>query len=320
MQETVIGIDVGGTKIAGALITMEGVILRRLKTHTNQTSAAMILEQIAAFIDDLLAYSKGKYRVMGVGVGAPGTIDRENGVAMTATNLPWQNTPIGPYLEGRFALPVFLENDVNAAALGEYVFGVAKHVRTFAFVSLGTGIGGGIMIDGQLLRGQGQAEIGHIVVGRDRVRCSCGDFDCIETIASGPAIAKSYQDLLVQQGERLNDTIDGKYVLRAAAHGVESALTVVQNAVRALVRGIIAIERIICPELVVLGGGMMWASNLLLPLIKEELNAAGSAAAAIGDRVVASGLIDAVECGAAVLPMEKLKKGGLTTFSGGVTP
>ncbi|HEX8498817.1 MAG TPA: ROK family protein, partial [Actinomycetales bacterium] len=206
-----IGVDVGGTKIAAGVVDDEGALLATTRRETPATDAALIEEQIQSAVDELRA----GHEITSVGVAAAGFVDSRTGTVLFAPNLAWRDEPLGADLQKRLGLPVKVENDANAAAWGEFRFGAARDVDDMVLLTVGTGLGGGIVSDSQLLRGAGGlgAELGHVRVVPDGIRCGCGNRGCWEQYASGSALEREARDLVASgslHAARLLELCEGK--------------------------------------------------------------------------------------------------------------
>ena len=183
-----IGVDVGGTKIAAGVVDELGALLATTRRETPATDPEMIEAQIQDAVTELRA----DHDVAAVGVAAAGFVNAVTGMVLFAPNLAWRDEPLGADLRVRLGLPVTVENDANAAAWGEFRFGAASHVQDMVLLTVGTGLGGGIVSEGRLLRGAGGlgAEVGHVRVVPDGIRCGCGNRGCWEQYASGSALER----------------------------------------------------------------------------------------------------------------------------------
>lgn len=257
-----IGIDVGGTKISVVLGTETGKILARrafptpLRKHSKEALTAL-----QAIITDFLTVARlRKIRVSGVGIGLPGAVNTRTGKVPYSPNLPgWENLPLKNKIETFFHLPVFLANDANAAACAEKVFGTAKKKSNFVYLTVSTGIGGGIFIHNQLLEGAGFAagEIGHVPVVTNGNLCGCGRKGCLEAQASGTAIGKIYAKLSRKKNA------DAKAAALAALKGNPQALKAFKIAAQPLGTGLGLLMNVLNPEMIVLGGGVFKSAPAL---------------------------------------------------------
>lgn len=267
-----IGVDVGGTKIAAGLVDEDGRILKRARRESPAASADLIEDTIA----DLVRELAGDDPVAGVGVGAAGFIDAARSTVLFAPNVAWRNEPLKSELERRVRLPVVVENDANAAAWGEFVFGSGEDVDDLLMVTVGTGVGGGIVHGGRLLRGAAgvAAEIGHIRVVPDGRLCGCGNHGCWEQYASGTALvrnaraaARENPGLAGAALERAGgdpDRITGQSITHLATQGDEFALGLVDELARWLGAGMATLAAVLDPAVIVVGGGVAEAGDLLL--------------------------------------------------------
>lgn len=267
MEAVNIGIDLGGTNAQGAAATQTGNILRRGKVPTRSSlGAATVLEDLANLALDLAA----GHPISALGLGLPGLLDLDRGVCVVAENLGWENIPIVEPLKDRLGVPVFIENDARVAALGEYSKGKAQRYKHFIYLTIGTGIGAGIFVDGRLLQGSrwSAGEVGHMVMDPHGPACTCGNHGCLETLASATAIARDgLQAANTNPNSLLNtlsDTIDAALVFKAAAAGDSVAGQVIDRALTWLGIGIANLVNIFNPELVVIGGGVSLAGDQLL--------------------------------------------------------
>ena len=220
-------------------------------------------------------------RPLGIGVGMPGLVDMARGRLIYAPNLLWDNVPVRLMWSQRFDLPIFVENEANAAALGEYYFGVARGVENFIYLSAGIGLGGGIMIDGKLFRGKhGYAgEVGHMTVDPDGELCGCGKRGCWETKVGTRAVICGIRNILANGTQSLiYDLVDGDInhittdiVVQAARSGDSVAVEALQNVGEYLGIGVVNLINIFNPELIVLGGALSLANEFLMPAIENTV-------------------------------------------------
>ncbi|WP_031516693.1 ROK family protein [Desulfofalx alkaliphila] len=279
----VVGVDLGGTKILTALADMNGAVQAEVKVPSGADEGPegvieRILGTVSAVQRQSGAYAGG---LRSVSVGVPGQVDIKGGVVHFAPNLRWQNIPLKDILENKLQVPVYLENDANAAALGEHIFGAGCGARDLVYVTVGTGVGGGIILDGRIWHGvSGSAgEIGHITVMPDGPLCSCGARGCLEALASGTAIARAARESveagsgnnILQAAQGRIENVDARAVAKAAQGGDREAKTILAGAARALGIGISSLVAIINPQMVVLGGGVMDLKDLLWPVMKREI-------------------------------------------------
>lgn len=277
MHETtdaIAGIDIGGTKVAVALANREGEVLAtaRFATRVERGPNAVVDEAIATL--QRLAGEHGA-RIAAAGIGCAGPLDRRAGLILSPPNLPgWDRFPIVELVEGRLGVPCLLDNDANAAALGEYRYGAGRGVRDMVYMTVSTGIGGGVIVGGELVHGVGDAagEIGHMVVLPDGPECACGARGCLEAICSGTSIARRMRE---RTGADPSVEITAASVARAAREGDRAAREVWDETIRYLALGIGNVIVTVAPELVVIGGGVSAAGEQLLdPLLTRVRRAA----------------------------------------------
>jgi glucokinase len=297
----------------------ESRVLHRSEEMSLGRTADQILDDLERELSEARDARPG---VAAVGLGIPCTIDRDRGVAITAVNLPLVNIPIRDLMRERIELPVFVDNDANAAALAEHRFGAARGTENAVMITLGTGIGGGLVLGGELYRGTNGAgaELGHTVIDLDGPRCqgNCPNRGCIEAVASGTALAREGREAAERApGSALGralaegDEITGEAVTEAAMDGDETAREVLALLGRRLGAAFSSFANTFEPQVIVVGGGVTAAGDLLLDPAREELRARALppmnqtpvAAAELGE--------DAGMVGAAAMAVTELE-GGLT--------
>jgi glucokinase len=266
-----IGVDAGGTKIEGLLVDLDqgGEILDRRRADTPATDPEAAARTIVRVARDLMAGRD----VRAVGVGAAGLVDGR-GVIRFAPNVAWREFPMAERIGQGVDIPVLVDNDANVAAWGEYRFGAGRGATDMLLVTVGTGIGGGIVAGGNLFRGaHGFAgEIGHIIVEPDGPLCGCGNRGCWEQVASGRAIDRMGQQaaqeypasLMVELAGGDPASVRGRHVTEAAAQGDLVALRIFSEVGRRLGEGIAGLVNVLDPDIVVIGGGAIEAGDLLL--------------------------------------------------------
>ena len=278
-----IGIDLGGTNIAVGLVNEEGHILARSSVPTRAERPA---EEIAAAMAEaaraLMAEAGvGEREIASVGVGSPGAIDREAGVVVSACNLNFSNTPLREMMQAYFACPVYLENDANCAAWAEAMAGAAKGTRDSLMITLGTGVGGGIVIGGRLYGGCNNygGEFGHMIIADGGELCGCGRRGCVEAYCSATALireakraAEVHPASLLGEIAAREGGFDGKTVFTAAEQGDETARCVLGEYVRHLSIAALNLIRIFQPQVLVIGGGVAQAGEALLAPLREQLS------------------------------------------------
>lgn len=275
-MKKIAGIDIGGTKISLILATVLGKIIhsRTLATRTGKVEARLCVNEMVHALKDMLR-QKGirKGGLMGIGVGIPGPVNTEKGNVPWSPNLRgWEGIPLRQILNRQFSVPVFLDNDANAAGFGEKIFGAGKQTRDFVYITASTGIGGGLVLGGKIHRGASfcGGEVGHITVVPDGNLCKCGKRGCLEAYASGTAIGKMARAKLERGGKsRLRkmvkrlEQITGETVTQAAFSGDPFAIKILREAGRYLGIGLAVVMNILNPEMIVLGGGVIKAGDYI---------------------------------------------------------
>jgi glucokinase len=296
----VIGVDLGGTNLRTAILSPDGSILDRHKEATHaadgwETVVARLIENIKR--QRAVAVQQG-FDVAAIGVGAPGVIQADKGIVVKSPNFPdWNNLPLKDQLEKALGTPVFLENDANAAALGEQWRGAGRGIRSMILLTLGTGVGGGIILDNKIWHGaDGMAgEIGHMTLIPDGRPCTCGNTGCLEMYSSARGIVQSF---LEAQGKEANGISDGlkqissEQVYEAAGAGNEIAVRVMKDMGRMLGIGIASLINIFNPERIVVGGGVKDAWPLFIGSTREEIMKRAFAVPAQRTEIVPSQLGD----------------------------
>lgn len=284
MSEAVAGIDIGGTKIAIALETMQGerISSRQFPTRVELGPEA-ILDNIVSSLYDMS--DEAQVRLMAIGLSCPGSIDRTRGLPLRSIHLPgWHEFAVVRWIEERLRVPTVIENDAKLAALGEYVYGAGRGFRNIFYITISTGIGGGIIIDGEILHGlgNGAGEVGHTIVLPDGPLCGCGLRGCLDALCSGTAIVRRARKLLAKGAPSLiermvnhTDEITAQTIAVAAQSGDPLACEIWAEMIHFLSIGIGNVITILAPEAVILGGGVVAAGEQLLgplrPLIHQRV-------------------------------------------------
>ncbi len=277
MNRAVIGVDLGGTNLRSAILTRQGDVIDKFKRTTEVSQGYRAV--IRGMIDDINAQRRrGEergLRIAAVGVGAPGVIHADTGVVVTSPNFPdWKEIPLRKELEQGLGMPVFVENDANAAALGEHWRGAGRNVRSLIFITLGTGVGGGIILDGRIWHGaDGMAgEVGHMTIVPQGRTCGCGNQGCLEMYASSRGIVMSYREGLRGGGDGdMAENITSERIYHAASSGEQAAVAVMEQMGRSLGIGIANLINILNPEMVVIGGGVREAWPLFIEAARAEI-------------------------------------------------
>ncbi len=276
-----IGIDLGGTKMLLGVLGAEPEALWESRESSSGESEDELVELVVGEIDEARAARAG---IEAIGMGIPATIDHERGIALSAVNLPLESLPLRDLVVERTGLPAFLDNDANVAALAEHLYGAARGARDAVMLTIGTGIGGGLILDGRLYRGAtgAAAELGHMTIDVDGPRCqgNCPGRGCVETMASGTALgregsaaAEREPDSALGRLLAAGRPVDGVAVTEAARDGDRTAIGVFDQVGRNLGVALANYANIFEPEVIVVGGGVMAAGDLLLEPARAELSA-----------------------------------------------
>lgn len=279
-----IGVDLGGTNIVSAIVNYQGKIVKRLKVPTlaERGKEATIERIIETIHENIIQSTIALDNIIGIGIGAPGPLNVKKGIINFAPNLPgWEGVPLKKILEDEFNMKVVLENDANAAAWGERCFGAGQGVNNLVCFTLGTGIGGGIIIDGNIYHGSnyGAAELGHMTVNKDGLRCNCGNYGCLEAYSSATGIKNRIKSriqkgvkshFLTFDNDHLIESMSLKSIFETARMGDDLTQSVIKDAIAYLGIAIANIANILNPEMIILIGGITnEGDNLLNPLKKE---------------------------------------------------
>ena len=320
-DDYVVGVDMGGTKILAAVIDAKGEIVQQAKRATKpKKGPEEVIERITRCIREAIDSAElNPSQIRAIGIGSPGPLDPETGVIIFAPNLGWSNVPLKAKLEANLSIPTFVDNDVNVGTLGEYAFGAGQGVKNLVGIFVGTGIGGGIILDGKLFHGVNKTagEVGHMIVEAKGPRCGCGNFGCLEAVASRTAITRDLQKAILKKGKKsklteLNggnlDLIRSKAIARAVKQGDKPTIKVVQRAAKYLGISVASIVHFLNPEMVVLGGGVVEAmGDSLLDPIRHAAAEYALPTTMDGVQIVAATLGDnAGVIGASVLARERL--------------
>ena len=307
-QQYIIGVDLGGTNIVVGAMSADGkqhFAMRSIPTGA-ESGAEGVADRIVGLIEgvvlDTLAETNSSRRdVIGVGVGAPGPLDRAKGLVVVAPNLGWKNFPLRDRISERLRLPVTLDNDANCATVGEWWQGAARGGTNVVGMTIGTGIGGGVIIDGKLFHGASDVagEIGHTTIDLNGRHCKCGNYGCLEAYASGPAIATRAREVLVREetasllpslvGGKL-DSITAETVYKAAQQGDAVASEIVRDTARYLGAGIANLLNILNADVVVVAGGVTQAGDALFVPLRAEVRRRAFRPAVDATRIVAGEL------------------------------
>jgi glucokinase len=278
-----IGIDLGGTNIAAALVDEEGRIIRQASVPTLRERDYKEIVKDMALLALKVIEDEGlnPNDVHSVGIGSPGTPDTEKGLIVYANNLKFNNTPIREEFVKHFDIPVYIENDANAAAYGEFIAGVGRQYGDFVAVTLGTGVGGGVIIHDKILTGSyhGGAELGHMVIDLNGTLCTCGRRGCWEEFSSATALIREAKKAAIAHPDsKLNDLVGGdveamnaKIPFDAAQAGDAVAQEVITWYIDHLAIGLVNVINIFQPQAIALGGGVSAQKENLIKPLKEKV-------------------------------------------------
>jgi glucokinase len=274
-----IGVDIGGTNISAGAVSAAGELLLKKTVKTGkERDYELILEDIITIIRDVR--DEAGDGAEGVGLGCPGSCNAHTGTVEFSPNLNWHHVPLAVDVKREIGLPVFLENDASAAAYGEFVAGAAKGCNSAVIITLGTGVGAGIIIDGKILRGEnyGGGEIGHTVISADGPPCSCGRRGCFETFSSATGLVRMTKEAMEKNPATImhkyaqqRGKISGRMAFDAAREGDETGQQVVDDYIKYLACGIINTINIFQPDCLCIGGGVCNEGEYLLKPLKERV-------------------------------------------------
>jgi glucokinase len=284
----VVGVDLGGTNIAVGALSLDGS--RQFGMHSVATRADLgsdaVVERIVTAIErvieeTMLGTGCEREHILGVGIGAPGPLDRATGIVIFTPNLGWKDFPLRDRISSAVNLPATLDNDANCATLGEWWLGAAQGAKMVVGLTIGTGIGGGLILDGRLYHGVSDVagELGHTTIDSTGRRCGCGNYGCLEAYASGPAIAERAREALAGAEPSTMPAFVGgdlskltaAIVYDAAKQGDRLALEVVRETARFLGIGVANLLNIFNPDVVVLAGGVTQAGDALFDPMRAEV-------------------------------------------------
>lgn len=278
-EQRYIGVDLGGTNIAVGVVTEDGTILHKKSVPTGaQRPFTEIAADMAACIRDVVAEAGLTMKdIRAIGIGSPGTLNDATGVMVYANNFrDGSNVPLRALMQRYFDLPIRIGNDANVAALGETIAGAAKGKKNVVMVTLGTGVGGGIIIDGKIYEGlhAAGAEIGHIMLRHAGEPCTCGRRGCWEAYASATALVRQTREAMRKHPESLmNETpyenVNGRTAFDAARRGDRTAKRVVNTYIKYVAEGLVDLVNIFRPEVLIIGGGICNEGDFLLKPLKK---------------------------------------------------
>jgi glucokinase len=306
-EQFIVGIDLGGTKISAGAMPTDGTreIAMRMIPTLAEGGAGAVVDRIAAVIEDVIAQTQAETGAersdfLGVGIGSPGPLDRARGLVIVTPNLGWRDFPLRDEVSRRVNLPATLDNDANCATLGEWWCGAAKGGRNVVGMTIGTGIGGGLILDGKLYHGSSDAagEIGHTTIDSTGRRCKCGNYGCLEAYASGPAIAERARETLEVDGDSMLPSmvngdvsqITAATVFEASKREDRVALEVVRDTAHFLGVGVSNLINVFNPDIFVIAGGVTQAGELLFEPLRAEVRRRAFKPSVEACRIVAGAL------------------------------
>ncbi|MFQ5867101.1 MAG: ROK family protein [bacterium] len=281
MKKYSIGIDIGGTNITVALVTEKGKIVRKIRFPTKaEEGKTKTIKRIIKALDEIMKGLRSK-SIEGIGIGVAGDIDQDRGIVRFSPNLFWKNVPLGRLIRKKFNLGVVLDNDANAAAWGTYILETRRKVRNLLCITLGTGVGSGIILNGRIYHGSsGSAgEIGHMTLNPQGQRCRCGNYGCLETYIGSPYIVKKAireirkgEKSLIEKiaGGNL-ESITSETIQAAALQGDKLARRIWKEAGEYLGIALSGVINLLNPGVIVFGGGVAKAEELIFKPMKAEI-------------------------------------------------
>lgn len=314
----IVGVDIGGTNINVGVLPFEGgaPLALRTKPTEPQRGAKFVVDRVVGLIEAAIeevmeSQGVGRTAFAGVGIGSPGPLDRKTGTVISTPNLGWRNFPLRDLIRNAVGLPATLDNDANAATYGEWWLGAGRNVNTLVGITLGTGIGGGIVLDGELYHGASDAaaEIGHMTIDSTGRKCKCGNYGCLEAYASGPAIAaRAIEGLEAGSASMLHEMVGdladirAETVFEAVVAGDRYATEVVHDTAKFLGAGLANIINVLNPEIVVISGGVTRAGDHLFVPLRAEVRRRSFRVSEEACRIVpgeltgTAGVVGAVAC------------------------
>ncbi len=282
------GVDLGGTNVVVGLIPIEGGEVLGLRTLPTDAvrGAKFVVDRIIHMVEEAIvevtsAHGATRDAVAGVGIGSPGPLDRVTGTVINTPNLGWRNFPLRDLIANAVHLPATLDNDANCATYGEWWLGAGRNVQTLVGLTLGTGIGGGIVLNGEIFHGCADVagEVGHMTIEANGRRCKCGNYGCLEQYASGPAIATravegietGAESMLVEMVNGRLEDLTAAIVYECAVEGDAYAGEVMKDTAKFLGAGVANLLNILNPEMVVIAGGVTRAGDVLFVPLRAEV-------------------------------------------------
>ncbi len=315
-QKYYAGLDLGGTFIKCGIVDSYGRVLAKDKVPTDGRYENTVKDMVS-LVKSLS--EKTGIKLSGIGIGAPGTIDSANGMVYYSNNIKWKKAPLAKDIAKLTGVKTVITNDANSAGLGEFAYGAGRNYNSIVFVTLGTGVGGGIILDGKLFEGNKSAgaEIGHIQVKSNGEKCTCGRRGCLEAYASTTALLKQAKEQMLKNRDSSLWTncdgdielLDGIRFFKSYREGDGTAQKVFKKYIEYLSNGLISIANVIRPEAIIIGGGISAVGDILINPLKQKVNKGlfGGSKYAPVDMLIAELCNDAGMLGAAKLAMDSLK-------------
>ncbi|MGL5086936.1 MAG: ROK family protein [Clostridium sp.] len=306
----IIGVDLGGTKISCALSDLSGNIIETKVIATNASEGeAAVLNRIITVIDKVMLNANvTRENIKAIGIGAPGPLDAKKGIIIEPANLPFNNFDLVTPIKEKFNIPVYLDNDANAAAIGEFMFGAGKGTENMVYITVSTGVGGGAILDGKIYRGRttNALEVGHTTIDPfSNIRCNCGNLGCLEAFASGTAIAKRAKEAVLSNVDtslKQYETLTSYEVFIEAENGDKVSTNIRDTALTYLGVGVTNIINTFDPDMVVIGGGVSKAGQVIFDKVREVVKERGLKTMTLGCEIVPAKLsTDAGVIGAVAL-------------------
>ncbi|NCQ18911.1 MAG: hypothetical protein COZ80_06990 [Ignavibacteria bacterium CG_4_8_14_3_um_filter_37_9] len=281
LEKYAIGVDLGGTYIKFGVVTEKGKIVRKTFVDTKaEGGPESVLKQMKKGLKEML--NQNEIKIEGIGIGSPGIVSKKKGTVENPPNIPgWGKVQLGHLIEKNFKLATFVENDANAAAIGELIFGAGKNHKSFVMITLGTGVGGGIILNKKLFRGDFGAagEIGHITIDINGPKCGCGSYGCIETYAgNGYIIQRVKEELKQHQDSKIAELISDdfnaltpKVISIAAEFGDPFANEVIKNLGKNIGFALASVSNLLDVSTFIIGGGVAGFGKVLLDTISNSL-------------------------------------------------
>lgn len=283
MQKVRIGFDLGGTNMRAALVSESGEIIYFNECATlAYEEAEKVTNRMKELVQDVVKKAAEKeLEIISMGIGCPGVIDHVNGIVISCPNIPnWKNIELSKIMSDEFNFKVSVDNDVRVTALGEYHFGAGKGYKNILCAAVGTGVGGGIIIDGKVMHGPSYSmgEIGHITLKKDGPSCGCGNNGCMESLASSLAIIREIKAVLNEGKSEIMQKqfdegmeINAYFASKASEKGDKEAQRIMQETGEWLGIGLASLINVLNPEVVIIGGGVAMAGDIIFNPVKEQI-------------------------------------------------